>query len=117
MATGQDQEGKTKLRRVTGQGRPGWQLAAEREPACPGRVSGCSERGREAVEVVPDGREGQHLERVKAWDAEPTHRRRGRWRPDRTPAGKEKATTHTWMSTFTYMSGWDRMVRPEPRST
>lgn len=55
--------------------------------------------------------------RVKAWDAEPTHRRGGRWRPDRTLAGKGRATTHTWMSTFTYMNGWDRMVRPEPRST
>lgn len=38
-------EGKTKLRRATGQGRAGWQLAAERERACPGRASGCFSRG------------------------------------------------------------------------
>lgn len=39
--------------------------------------------------------------------------------PNRPPGGERKgtATTHTWMSTFTYMRGWDRMVSPEPRMT
>lgn len=92
-------------------------MAAERERACPGRASPCFRGGREAVNVVPEEKEGQHVGRVKARDAEATQRRGGRWTPARTLAEKGRATTHTWMSTFTYMSGWDRMVRPEPRST
>lgn len=79
--------------------------------------------GRRRVDVVPAGEDGaaeeqQHLGGLKAqegWSrssgALGSGDRIGRW------AGKGMATTHTWMSTFTYMSGWDRMVRPEPRST
>lgn len=46
-------DGKTKLRGATGQGRAGWQLAAERERACPGEPRGVFERGREPVGGCP----------------------------------------------------------------
>ena len=75
------------------------------------------------MEAVPKGKEGaagkeQHLRGLKAregWSRSPSAE--GSGVSTRRRAGMGMATTHTWMSTFTYMSGWDRMVRPEPRST
>lgn len=77
--------------------------------------------GRRVVEAVPAGKDGaaeeQHLGRLKAregWSRSSGAAGSGDGRGRQ--AGKGMATTHTWMSTFTYMSGWDKMVRPEPRS-
>lgn len=98
-------------------GRGGPRLPAEK----PGPRRPTAAEGRRAVEGVPAGKDEaaeEHLGRLKArggWSRPSGAAGSGNRRGSR--AGKGMATTHTWMSTFTYMSGWDKMVRPEPRST
>lgn len=129
VETSQDQpQGrKNKVERSRRAGQGGSWLRGQERAAAPGgeataRGGPRAVDGPRAGKAGPAGKDGaaeeRHLGKPKAregWSRSPGAVGSG----DRTgrQAGRGTATTHTWMSTFTYMSGWDRMVRPEPKST
>ena len=92
--------------------RLGWKARLREGPRA--AADGAVPAGKEAA----SGKEGaasQETEGPEGWSRSSGALGSGHQTGRRT--GEGMATTHTWMSTFTYMSGWDRMVRPEPRST
>lgn len=97
--------------------RLGWKVRPREGPRAVGapRTTGVVPARKEGASSKDGAAASQETEGPEGWSRSSGALGSGHRTGCRT--GEGMATTHTWMSTFTYMSGWDRMVRPEPRST